>query len=555
MRHLALSLALLPALLWAQEETRLTPAGRTTGNRPALSEEEVKVPRVRFINRTNARASEAARAGDGALGRDLARETIEKNKASKNRVDIQRIFDEQQAGFGADVVDVNNAFGHINVLQRVLKGYLQEAFQYNEADADTLSQFVLYYNARNRGEAEKLKEKYSPAVMAAVSPQKVGIDRSYQNWAGRTQLLLPLRKSIVRPGRKDIENKELRKNSGPIDPAELKKMQEIEDRRRTEDKKLLEKKGEELKKEAAVVKKEQETLKKESGEVKKELADTGKKLQELRKDPEANKEEIAKAEKKEEELQKKEQEVAAASKEAAKKEEAIKSEQKEVAEAKKEIAKEEGRDLDKEKEAELAAMKKEKEELEKEKKEKEEKSENVMGDKILFLRVVRYIQGGHYQNELWWVDAAKDDALFRGPFSNICGRDFLVTDGGIVVSGYKGSAHNDTDHNLVLLDPKDLSVKAQSAEKIFWRSSLDFRDGKIYSIIQENGSYYLARHTPALALEAKSSAPISEDSKITFFQEKIYVTGKGTAANKDTTIQVFNKADLKQSRVIVPKPN
>ena len=48
------------------------------------------------------------------------------------------------------------------------------------------------YGAMNCGKSDTLKAKYSETVMAALKPDTAGIDRVYRNWAGRTQLVIPL---------------------------------------------------------------------------------------------------------------------------------------------------------------------------------------------------------------------------------------------------------------------------------------------------------------------------------------------------------------------------
>ena len=82
--------------------------------------------------------------------------------------------------------------GHINTLQRILSGYIQELFNYNQSSADTISKYVLYYNAMHRSEKSYFREKYSPEVLDSIDIEKLGLAVSYRDWAGSTQLILPL---------------------------------------------------------------------------------------------------------------------------------------------------------------------------------------------------------------------------------------------------------------------------------------------------------------------------------------------------------------------------
>ena len=508
---------------------------------PAVSEDTVRVPAVNFENRTNRRATPAAREYERETGSMGAEEVLKDGEYSLRGISISRIFDPSKEGMGADVVTIDPQadFGHINAIIRVLQGYLSRAFQYNMEDAGVVARYIVYYNARLRNDASLYQGKYSEDVLAKVDPKKAGIDRSFRNWSGNTQIFIPLKKNIVRPGRTDVDREEITEEETGINEDDKTDMDRIEEERTEEDKDRLDQKEEELEK-------------------KKE--DTGKKLEELEKDPEKNKEAI---EETKEELEK------------------IEQEQEEVKEQKEELEQgttdstdspdstdstdstettdstdgtettEETTDsTDGTEEVAVTDTTKPDETLE-----EIDKSENVIAEKILFLRILRYIEGGHYSNELWTIDPKKDDALEKSPYTNICGREFVgLGDESVVVIGYEGSAHNDSGHNLVVINAKDLLKKAQSKEEVFWRTPMVTRDGKVYAFVKDGNSYFLGRFNADLSLDAKSSDPISQNSDITFFGEKIYLTGK-SGTGDTTTIQVFNAADLKLLKTITPPAN
>ena len=541
-------LAVLPMTGLFAQVSRAPATTASTGRVP-LGEAEVRnTPRVNFINRNNRRASEAQRRAQIGLGQALARDVVAQDTGNRSRIKIDRVFEGRAAGMGADVFSVQPGatYGHINGIQRVLTGYLVQAFEYSPADAAELSRFILYYNANNRGNMDKVKATYSPRVAAAVNAETVGIDRSFRNWAGRTQILIPLRKNILRPGDKDIEGRELKKATQDLPAGERKKLEEIIDRRNQQDAAKLS----EEKKEIA---QRQEEIKNEQNEVEGELADTQRKLEELRKDPEANAEEIKKEEAKQEELEEKQEELAA--EETKNEERAEEVAQQEAENNSEEVAAEEPDTKQEEieqKEEEIAALKEENEALKEEKKEQEEKTENVVGEKILFLRVVRYLKDGHYKNELWAIDSANDDALYRSGFNNICGREFKVTEQGILVAGYKGEFPGH-EHVLVMLDSEDLSLKTQTKEQVYWQTPTIVKDGKIYAIIRRGEQFFLGRFNPDLTLDVASDKPISKHSTISLVPGKVYVTGK-TEGDR-TQILVFNQEGLKQTKTITPKLN
>lgn len=548
--------------------------------KPSIAEEALSAPTVQFENRTNRRATPAARAHERGLGLQLADNAINDKTTAVGDIKIFRVFNSDKEKFGADIIELGpkTNFGHILAVQRIVSGYLEKAFEFKPEHADTVSLFIIYYNAELRNRADLLDKSYSEAVISKLDRKKVGIDRSYKNWPSKTQLLIPLKKNVVRPDKADIDREEIKKeteDNKDVKKDEKKELEKVDQERKKDDEKKLDEKDTDLTKKQDQVDQKKEDLTKKQDEIKKDLVDTGKKLEELRKDPVQNAVEIKKEEQKQQDLEKKQQEVKKQQDEVKKEEQKVTQEKKEVQEQKtdntsrQEQKKEDTsnktqetttdqkkdetkKDADATKADEtIAALEKEKEDLKKELEKKEEVSENVSLDKILFMRV-QSIDKGHYSNELWYVDTAKDDALFRSPFTKICSREFVVVPAqGIMVAGYSGETHDQTDHFLVMLDETKLEFKKQSNESVFWNTPMIQRDNKIYAIESFDGTYRLSRFNPDLTLDARSSDGMSPYSEITFFKDKIYVTGQDKEG-KPTTIQVFNRADLKLLKTIVP---
>lgn len=548
---LLLAFLLAPVIVFSQPKSDLndqkTPA-------PKLSEEEIRTGRVEFINASNLPATEAARRQSIESGKALATSVISTGQGAKDGVQIKRVYDKDAAGFGADIItiDANANFAHINAVQRIIQGYAQQAFEYNANDSVTMSQFILYYNAKQRGGLDKLKGKYSDQVVSALSADKVGIDRSYKNWAGKTEIIIPLVKNVVRPGKTDVNTTEIKKETTDAKKDDTKKLTDIEDRRKQETTTKLDQKEQDLKKQQTTIDQKKQDIQKQQDTLQQQKQDTGKKLQELNKDPVKNAAEIKKEEAKQQDIKKQETELKKQEADVKKEEQKVKEEAKEVKDQKEnktETAKTDAAKTDEAKKVET--LKQENQDLKKQAEDKEKKSDNVVGDKIVFLRFIKYHSEGHYSNELWMLDPVKDDTLFKSPFTNICGREFIVVPGqGILVIGYEGGSDA---HTLAMLDQEKLGLKTRSKESVYWRSPLILRDNKIYGIEIKDGQYYLTRFNPDLSLDARSSEPISGDSDITFYNEKIYVTGKAQGAGA-TTIKAFNRTDLKHLKTITP-PN
>lgn len=541
-RFLIYTVFLFPVILLSQEK-------------PGISEEELSSDPVNFINRSQEAAPYNIRKKEVEAGEELARNVLQKNNASYNErgIQITRIFDKSDPKFGADLVMVmpTAGFGHIHTLQRILAGYMMEAYGYNQKNALLLSRFILYYNAHNRGKIENIKNKYSEKVSNAVVPEKLGIDLSFKNWAGKTQLVIPLKKNLARTGDTDMNNAELKNNGGASTEKENKELSKIEEKRNEEDLQKLDEKEKTLTKEETVLKKQEEQIKKEETKINTEIKKSEEKITELKKNPVLNADQIKKEEQKKEALQNKKTETTAKAEQTAKQKEEVQKKKEEVVQQKQET-KAAASSAGKETAAaqQIQKLQEENKQLKEEKK-KEEVSQNVVGEKILFMRVLEFTANSHYHSELWAIDTVKDDALFRSPYSNICGREFnVIPDQGILVIGYPGDPQHTSEHHFAILDSESLTMKTEGKEIIFWRTPVKVMDGKIYAIEIHNNQYFLSRFKPDLTLDTRSETPVSSDSEITFTKNKIYLTGTKTGSN--TKISVFNRGDMKHIKTFAP---
>lgn len=489
--------------------------------------------------------------------------------ASFNGLNIIRVQPSADGKFGGDIlsIDSEQSFDHINSIVRILAAYVESSFQYSEANSETLAQYILYYNATHRKDIRFFQSKYNPELVKLLSPDKAGIDTSYRNWPGKTQIVIPIVSNILKDGGKDLTTDELESDVNRTvknkekDPdtrekmnSEAQKMDQLQKDKIQEEKKAVQDKKQEL------AQKEKDLANREKDNATK-TAQASQILQELRKDPVKNAAKILEKEKEVQKLQEEKKQIQEEKKQVTQTKEELDKKEEEL--AKKEEARKEGgtaatSDGSKDSKEQSSAQKldevqrelaKVKDELQK----KEEKSENVIDNKIFFMKFIKYDSDGHYSNELWAIDPIKDDALFKSPYSNICSKEFIeVPNQGVLVLGYEGTGKDDRKHKLTLLDTKTLKLKKQSdAGDIFWRTPMIYTDNKIYVIEKFENNYHISRFNPDLSLDIRSSDPIEENSEITFFKEKIYVTGKGKGEGK-TTIKVFTRGDLKLQKTLAP---
>ncbi|MCW7493709.1 hypothetical protein ND861_13750 [Leptospira sp. 2 VSF19] len=540
----------------------------TAQSKAPLGESEIKgSKKIEFINRSLRKASDEIIQENTEIGRKLAETLAKENSATVDGVKIQRVLPGADGKLGADILILSESqsFDHVNSIARIIASYVEKSFQYKAGNSETLAQYILYYNATHRKDSKFFSKKYTEGVIAATSPDKLGIDTVYKNWPGKTQIIIPIEGNILKDSGKDLTTDELEKDVNKMvkdkekDPAtkqkmedEAKKMDKLQTDKIKEEKKVLQDKKQEVANEQKDLQDKKEALKKKEQE-------TIASLNELKKDPVKNKAEI---EKKTEEVKQIEQEK----KDTEKKSEAVEAKKEELSKKEEQIAKkEEARtgttsgdsakkdDTVQKVEAKVEELKSELAQTKEELKKKEEQSDNVVNNKILFMKFIKYDTDGHYSNELWAIDPAKDDALFKSPYNNICSKEFKeIANQGVLVLGYDGEKVENRKHKLVLLDPDKLGVKKTSeSADIFWRTPMINREDKIYVIEKVKDKYHVSRFKSDLTFEKRTEEPVEENSELTFFGDKIYVTGKPKEGDK-TTIKVFKKEDLSLLKTIAP---
>ncbi|XDD41830.1 P83/100 family protein [Leptospira sp. WS60.C2] len=541
----------------------------TAQSKAPLGESEIKgSKKIEFINRSLRKASDDIIQENTETGKKLAETLSKETTANADGVKIQRFLPGPDGKLGADVLSISESqgFDHINSIGRILAAYIEKSFQYKTGNAETLAQYILYYNATHRKDAKFFGKKYTSAVIESTSADKLGIDTVYKNWPGKTQIIIPIEGNILKDSGKDLTTDELEKDVNRTvkdkekDPAtkqkmedEAKKMDKLQTDKIKEEKKVLQDKKEQVAKEGQNLQDKKDSLKKQEAEA---VAS----LNELKKDPVKNKTEI---EKKTEEIKKIEQEK----KDTDQKAQVVEAKKEELNKKEEQLAKkEEARtgtttsgdgakkeDAVQKVEAKVEELKNELAQTKEELKKKEEQSDNVVNNKILFMKFIKYDTDGHYSNELWAIDPAKDDALFKSPYNNICSKEFKeIANQGVLVLGYDGEKVETRKHKLVLLDPDKLGVKKTSeSADIFWRTPMINRDDKIYVIEKVKDKYHVSRFKTDLTFEKRTEEPVEENSELTFFGDKIYVTGKPKEGDK-TTIKVFKKEDLSLLKTIAP---
>ncbi len=551
-----------------------------------------KAGRIEFINYTGPKRNQDSVAAVKSIGSGLAVDA--QNRGDNARVSyymkyslIRAISKEEPEKFSADIFSINKdaRVTHIRYIRRILSGYFEKMYGYSEKNAYTLAVFTTYYNAVYRGDVAYFGKAYKKVVTGNLTSQNAGLSTRYDEWPGATRIVIPLSEAAKRGEidsidpdiisdkkvrtavRKEDENLEQRK-----DMVDLKEKIIEKDKKETAEKKTdLVARAREVDKEKKRIEDEKtglEIKKKEQAREEQKIKEEKEKAKTI-KDAEDKK-------KKEEEIAAREEKLRQEKQRTAEKEKTFSKEEKKLAEKKEEIKKEERRVAEKEaktakKEDSLKEEKKEieKDELKKDIKESPEKAKaklvekekeldkredelrskeldkSVFAEKLYYLKIREYLEAGHYNNEMYMINAATRRVMFKSPVENICGSRYDVFSGGVAVIVHQGD--HKTGHRLVLLDRETLKESKRGKDDIFWRSFVEIRDGFIYAIMVENGKYYLGRYDSSLERTARSQEQVSENTFISFYGEYVYIN------RYDKRILVLKKADLSLVEVIEPK--
>ena len=98
-----------------------------------------------------------------------------------------RKLDADIFGLGVDA-----GVDHIRNLRWIIQGYLQEAYAYSASDAALLAEYITIYNAVYRGNWDYFTQRYKTPVIDNLIRDRAGLSIRYDEWPGRTLMLIPL---------------------------------------------------------------------------------------------------------------------------------------------------------------------------------------------------------------------------------------------------------------------------------------------------------------------------------------------------------------------------
>ena len=129
------------------------------------------------------------------LGRQIAGNLNNESTAgSENRYYVIHAVDSTTGKLDADIFVLGKNVGvdHVRNLRHIIAAYLVEAYKYSNDDAFTLATFITVYNAVYRGNIDVFNAKYKPVVTKYLHKDSVGLSVNWEEWAGKTEMVIPL---------------------------------------------------------------------------------------------------------------------------------------------------------------------------------------------------------------------------------------------------------------------------------------------------------------------------------------------------------------------------
>lgn len=146
---------------------------------------------------------------------------------------VIRVFQPEDPKLSADIIvlEPTARVDHINGLNLIVSAYLERTFNYTREDARVLANFVTRYNALFRGDMDFFRNTYAAGVVQNLSAENAGLSTFYQEWPGRSRIVIPLRSSLSAGPRGLIDSDEVSRpevtRAMPPTPENLQERREI----------------------------------------------------------------------------------------------------------------------------------------------------------------------------------------------------------------------------------------------------------------------------------------------------------------------------------------
>ena len=496
-----------------------------------VNQDEMKdLPQVVFINYEGPHARvdtrEEIRQLGVVLGRDIAAKergvqptlnamNYEQKRAYSYRLEsgannryfvIHNIAGAEENKLNADILGlgVDTGVDHIRNLRVILQGYLQEAYAYNANDALLLAEFITIYNAVYRGNWDFFVSRYKTPVINHLTSDKAGLSIRYDEWPGRTLILIPLGLGGL----------------GAVDTSAITDARVIEEMRKDDDQGIPQRQAivNLQEREAAQVERqveqERRVIRQEERQIAAERRQTEQERQTVRDDLAAGKITEEEAAQREEEL--------------AQRESNLSQREAELDQRKEEVA-----ELSQRAEEIAASAQAQREEIAKDQQAALTKETGAIG--VSIERMEPTIMG-----RLVLLDLAKGVQIRRSPLDLIHTRTVTFIGGRLIAIAGENKGIGAV--RLVEINQSSLEMAKQGDDDIKTGSLIWVNGNDLYAITTDLRSeqHYLGRFDTNLLMQARSTVKVHNDASVTIQQ------GRLLTQREDGTALMLNPTDLSE---------
>jgi len=413
---------------------------------------------------------------------------------------------------------VDAGVDHIRNLRWIIQGYLQEAYEYSAADAALLAEYVTIYNAVYRGNWDYFSNRYKTQVMSNLTKEKAGLSIRYDEWPGRTLILIPL-------GHGGLSS---------IDTSTISDSRVIEEMRREDDRSVPQRQGmvdikereaEQAEQKARVereaIQEEEKSIAQERTQTQQERQEIAQERQRTQEDQQAGRITQEEAKQAQEELDNREQAVEQQEQEIEKREEVVQERREEAqrlenfAEQKTEEAQQERRDIARDQQAAIV--------------------EETSGSAVFGVTIER--ESPTIMGRLVRLSPTGRE-LRRSPLDTFHVRTVTAVGGKII--SVAGENRGSGAVRLIEANQTTLEMAKQGDDDILTGSLLWVNGSDLYAITVDlsNNRCYLGRFNTDLTLLAKSAVQVHKSASVVIQQGRLLTQRDNGSA------LILNPADL-----------
>jgi hypothetical protein len=415
---------------------------------------------------------------------------------------IHSVSDPESDRLDADIfgLGVDAGVDHIRNLRLIIQGYLEAAYSYSDRDASLLAEYTTIYNAVFRGNWNYFGGRYKTAVIQYVDQEKAGLSVRFDEWPGRTHMLIPL--NLGRSG-----------SLSAVDTSSLTRPEVIDEMRSQEDMGLdsrkamvdiKEREAEEAGERAAAERRAADEAERQAAQARAgaaaERESIARDREQAREDAASGRATPAEQRRTEEQLAAREEAAARQEAEAARQETAAAEQRREaekdeqLAEQKSEEARQERQDIARDQQV-LIAMQDGRDQP-------AARPENQPS-----FVAVRITAGDSALGRLVRIDAATAGELGSGSADTVNARTLVQAGGRIIAMA--GADRGQGPARLVELSQETLEIARRGDSDIHPQSLIWQNGGGLYAITIQDGKNYLARfNADTLAAESRSAIAV-----------------------------------------------